>query len=142
MNTEKFIAAARACLGTPFHPQGRSVGGGLDCAGLIIIAAAAAGVTLHDTPAYDMPPSAATLLHGLTQNNLTPQAFIVPSALLLFRIGGQPQHMAIASGSDSMIHAYAPAGRVVETNIGPAWHSRLIGIFTFDHQIHDQLTKE
>lgn len=131
MQSDRFIAAARACIGTPFHPQGRTLGAGLDCAGLVIVAAAAAGVTLYDCTTYNIPPNAATLLYGLAQNNLQPEAFIVPGALLLFRVGGQPQHLAIASGADTMIHAYAPAGKVVETAIGPAWHSRLIGIFTF-----------
>lgn len=131
MDTATFIAAARACIGTPFHPQGRAVGAGLDCAGLIIVAAAAAGVTLADNQTYAMPPDATTLLYGLTQNGMEAQALITPGALLLFRIGGQPQHLAIASAADQMIHAYAPAGRVVETSIGAAWHSRLIGIFSF-----------
>jgi len=36
------IEAARRCIGTPFHHQGRASGIGLDCIGLIVIALRAA----------------------------------------------------------------------------------------------------
>jgi cell wall-associated NlpC family hydrolase len=125
------VSTARACIGTPFHAQGRLPQVGLDCAGLIITAASAAGMTLYDNTLYDIPPRAETLLDGLTRNQLAPVSHIAAGHILLFRLGGAPQHLAIASGPDSMIHAYAPAGAVVETAIGPAWQSRLIGIFSF-----------
>ncbi len=40
------VAGARACVGTRFRPQGRG-GGGLDCLGVVIAAAAAAGIRLN-----------------------------------------------------------------------------------------------
>ena len=44
------IAAARACIGTPFHHQGRRPGAGLDCIGLIVIALRAAGFPCRTAP--------------------------------------------------------------------------------------------
>lgn len=128
MNCEATIlAAARACLGTPFVPQGRVAGSGLDCAGLILQAARAAHIFLPDVPAYSIPPAPALLLQALA--SLTRQHEILPAHVLLFQIGGQAQHLALASSCTHMIHAYAPAGCVVETTIGPAWHQRLLGIY-------------
>ena len=42
-HNKNMIAAARACLGTPFHHQGRMPGVGLDCIGLVIVALARCG---------------------------------------------------------------------------------------------------
>ncbi|MGE3770425.1 MAG: C40 family peptidase [Bdellovibrionales bacterium] len=128
------VAAARSCLNTPFAHQGRVPGVGLDCAGLIIYAAQEAGIVLHDTRAYALPVAPAQLLGVLGENNLQPTALISRGALLLFRLGGQPQHLALATSHTTMIHAYAPAGKVVETTIGTAWRNRLIGIYTFSKE--------
>lgn len=123
------IAAARACLGTPFVHQGRTPGAGVDCAGLIILAARAAGITINAPEGYALPAHPQQLMHALQQ--LHPSALIEGGSVLLFRMGGQPQHVALATSPTTMIHAYAPAGKVVETTIGQAWLNRLIGIYTF-----------
>jgi cell wall-associated NlpC family hydrolase len=43
MTAAEIIAAARACLGTPFRHQGRLPGIGLDCAGVALHVAQAVG---------------------------------------------------------------------------------------------------
>ena len=106
-------------------------GVGLDCAGLVIIAAQAAGITLTAPAAYAYPVDGAQLIASLTSNGLRPTDTITSACLLLFQLGGQPQHLALATSATTMIHAYAPAKQVVETTIGAAWQNRLIGIYTF-----------
>ncbi len=128
--TRIIISAARACLGTPFIHQGRVPGVGLDCAGLIVIAARAAGITLHTPHAYAYPAAGDQVVDYLGRQ-LAPASCVIAGTVLLFRLGGQPQHLALATSDSTMIHAYAPAGRVVETTIGTAWLGRLIGIYTF-----------
>jgi hypothetical protein len=51
--------------------------------------------------------------------------------VLLFRYDRQPQHVALATSGDTMIHSFAPAGKVVETSIGDYWQRRLTGIYRF-----------
>ena len=51
--------------------------------------------------------------------------------VLVFRYDKQPQHVALASSPETMIHSFAPAGKVVETSIGDYWKRRLTGIYRF-----------
>ena len=56
---------------------------------------------------------------------------IQPGDVLLFRYDNQPQHVALATDTDRMIHSFAVAGEVVETIIGDYWQRRLNGIYRF-----------
>lgn len=125
------IATARACLGTPFHHQGRTPGVGLDCIGLIVVAARAAGIVIEDRTDYDRRPDGQDLLAALRAHGLTPAESCAAGDILLFRYDRQPQHVALATGTDSMIHSFAPARAVVETAIGDYWRRRLCGIYRF-----------
>jgi cell wall-associated NlpC family hydrolase len=130
------IEAARNCLGTPFHHQGRAPGAGLDCIGLVVVALRAAGMDVHDRTDYARRPDGKSLEAGLREHGFAPADEIRAGNILLFRYDRQPQHVALATGSDSMIHAFAPAGAVVETSIGDYWRRRLLGIYevTFHSQ--------
>ena len=126
------IAAARRCLGTPFHHQGRQPGKGIDCIGLIVCAARAAGIAVRDHSNYGRRPDGKSQLAALLEHGAQPVKEIAAGDVLLFRYDNQPQHAALATGADSMIHSFAPAGKVVETIIGPYWHHRLCGIYRFN----------
>jgi cell wall-associated NlpC family hydrolase len=125
------IAAARSCLGTPFHHQGRAPGIGLDCIGLIVVALRAAGATVHDRTYYGRRPDGHSLIEALKAHGAKTFDGIRAGDVLLFRYDGQPQHAALATGPDSMIHSFAPAGKVIETSIGPYWKKRLTGVYGF-----------
>lgn len=125
------IVAARRCLGTPFHHQGRQPNAGLDCIGLVIIALRAAGLAVQDQTNYSPRPDGVSLVQGLIAHGATSVDAIQSGDVLLFRYDHQPQHVALATGSDTMIHSFAPAGQVVETGIGAYWHRRLLGIYRF-----------
>ncbi len=125
------IAVARDCLGTPFHHQGRQLGTGLDCIGLIVVALRAAGFVVRDRTDYGQRPDGHTLVQALLEHGAVQEEEISPGCLLLFRYDRQPQHVALATGPDTMIHSFAPAGEVVETAIGAYWRRRLAGIYRF-----------
>jgi NlpC/P60 family putative phage cell wall peptidase len=130
--TDTMIAAARACLGTPFHHQGRAAGVGLDCIGLVIVALNATGIAVRDRADYGRRPDGKSLTEALTEHGATPADPIQAGDILLFRYDGQPQHVALATGGETMIHSFAPAGKVVETLIGAYWRRRLVGVYRFE----------
>ena len=131
IDTAPMITAARKCIGTPFHHQGRKPGVGLDCIGLIVIALQAAGMTVNDRTDYGRRPDGTSLAAALTAHGATPVDSISAGDILLFRYDGQPQHVALATGEDTMIHSFAPAREVVETSIGTYWRRRLVGVYRF-----------
>jgi cell wall-associated NlpC family hydrolase len=49
--------------------------------------------------------------------------------IALFRFQGAAQHVAILSSKDSIIHAFAPAKKVVETGLGTTWQTRCLGLY-------------
>ena len=129
--TDLMIAAARGCLGTPFHHQGRLPEVGLDCIGLVIVGLRAAGITVQDRRDYGRRPDGQSLAAALLQHGARLVPAIAAGDVLLFRYDGQPQHAALATSVDSLIHSFAPAGAVVETAIGPYWQRRLTGVYRF-----------
>lgn len=130
--TSRMVAAARACLGTPFHHQGRLPQHGLDCIGLVIMAMQAADYQVRDQAGYARWPVGTMLEQALIQHG----ACLVPHQqagdVLLFALAGVAQHVALCSGVGHMIHAYAPVGAVVETQISPVWQRRLVGVYRFE----------
>lgn len=136
--SSSLIAAARACLGTPFHHQGRLAGVGLDCIGLIVVALGQVGVAVQDRTDYAPRPDGVSLLAALEAHGARRVDAIEAGDILLFRYDHQPQHVALASGAESMIHAFAPAGRVVETALGAYWRRRLVGIYRLPQNLQSQ----
>ncbi len=130
-SVETMIAAARGCLGTPFHHQGRLPRVGLDCIGLVVVALRAAGFVVRDRLDYAPRPDGVSLVRALEEHGAARVEEIEAGDVLLFRYDHQPQHVALATSGSRLIHAFAPAGRVVETEIGPYWRRRLVGVYRF-----------
>ena len=118
-----FIAEARTWIGVPFRHQGRSRHG-VDCIGLVLQVrgkfeppwrpAAAANVQYRRNPQ-------ALLAAGIAENCIRldrPE----PAACALIQWPNQahPAHVAILT-PDTIIHAYAKVGRVIETTYGNPW---------------------
>jgi cell wall-associated NlpC family hydrolase len=115
------IKAARKYIGTPYHSNAALKGIGVDCATMIMLAFTDAGVRppidvghyssqwhLHsDVPLYEQ----AIAEHG-GKEVVEPQ----PGDIALYFQGRQFAHGAIITevGPLKIIHAYAPARRVVE----------------------------
>lgn len=125
----RMLDEARRCLGTPFHHQGRAPGVGLDCIGLVVCALRAAGIEARDRADYGRRPDGISLIAAIEAHGWRRVQKIAAGDILVFRYGGQPQHVALASGASTLIHSFAPAGKVVETDIGDYWRRRLIGIY-------------
>ena len=131
MTADDIIAAARACLGTPFVHQGRIPGMALDCAGLVIAVAATVGAEYVDYPGYGRSPA-----NGLLEAALDAQPFLErvadrqPGDVLLMRFSGEPQHLAICTG-DNIIHSYESVGKACEHRLSDVWAARIVRVYRF-----------
>jgi cell wall-associated NlpC family hydrolase len=117
MTPEAFVAAARTYLGVPWRHLGRSTTG-VDCIGLVLLAAREAGLDLDDPAPYAREPQGARLLAGvLAHGRRVPEAR--RGDVLVFRMGIYAGHLGIATthrayGGPAVLHAYAPHRHVVE----------------------------
>lgn len=133
------VAAARGLLGVRFAHQGRSEAG-LDCLGLLLLSAERAGLRVDDmsplaldVPDYGARPDAA-LLHSKLGEHLVAVVQAQPGDILLLRIDGRAQHLALVSdypidGVCGMIHAYAATRKVVEHAYDTQWKRATQRIF-------------
>lgn len=126
---DALVEAARYALGTKFHHQGRTIGAGLDCIGLIVVSFLAIGRDVQDRQDYGPRPDGISLVAALEEHGAQKVNEIRKGDILLFRYDNQPQHVALATSATTLIHSFAPAGQVVETSIGRYWRSRLVGIY-------------
>lgn len=121
----RFVAAARGFVGVPFRHLGRNRAG-VDCVGLVLLAAAEAGVPMDDPGAYDRFHRG----HDLSDWMAARFARVMPLAehrdgdLLVFASGSHlPCHVGIRATRDalpSVIHAHVGRGKVLEERL--AWH--------------------
>lgn len=123
---ERFVAAARGYAGVPFRHLGRSRAG-VDCVGLLLLAAAEAGIETDDPGAY----AAFTRGHGLSDwlaarfDRVMSLSDHRDADVLLFAGGAThlPCHMGLRATRDalpSVIHAHIGRGMVLEERL--AWH--------------------
>ncbi len=131
MTADDIVAAARACIGTPFVHQGRIPGVALDCAGLVVAVAESVGVEYADHAGYGRNPA-----NGLLESVLDVQPFLTrvfdrkPGDVLLMRFAGEPQHLAIFTG-DNIIHSYESVGKVCEHRMADVWAVRIVRVYRF-----------
>ena len=133
MRADDIIAAARACIGTPFRHQGRLPGVALDCAGLLIAVAQEVGAEYQDVPGYGPNPSGGMLEAALdAQPSLdkVPVNARAPGDLLLMRFATEPQHLAVFTG-ENIIHAYSHVGQVCEHRLSSVWAARIVRGYRF-----------
>ncbi len=138
-----FVTAARSTVGTRFLHQGRVPRVGLDCAGLVLYAAAEVGLDPQDFPGRNYsrwpvmsdPDRASRRGVWLRDFVANQTREIDPAArqegtILLFWVfrPGLPQHLAIVTGPETILHAWYDAGAVVETPL-TGWHDKIVGAF-------------
>jgi cell wall-associated NlpC family hydrolase len=121
---KKIVHAAKLWLGTPFHLQGRVRNIGCDCLGLLMGIAKELNIKTTDgTPLVNFDRSDYHIIHDgkILEDQLdklleqTDQ--IEEGSLLLLEYDKNPQHLAIASSENSMIHAHIKHRKVVEHSI-------------------------
>ena len=127
-----FVAAARSYVGVPWRHLGRSRTG-VDCIGLVLLAAREAGWDLADPAPYAREPQGTRLLEGILAH-ATRVAEAAPGDVLLFRMGLYGGHVGIASvhpawGVPACLHAYAPRRQVVEQPMDAELRAALLGVF-------------
>ncbi len=127
MNGEAMVAAARACVGARFRPQGRDPETGLDCLGVVLIALAAAECVADAPRDYALSGNglANSLESGLRAANCKRVLACEPGDVILFEPAPGQAHLAVAS-LNGVIHAHLGVGRVVESPPDPAWLRRSI----------------
>ena len=130
------IAEARSWIGTPWKHQGCVRGRACDCVGLIKgvargLGLAGASVDTEAYRGYARLPNPETMLKGLAEHMIPiPAEAAGPGDVVLFRLGGQPQHLAILS-DEGIIHAFAEARRVVEQRMPVAWRRQIVRAYSF-----------
>lgn len=122
------IAVARSYINTPFHPNARLPGVGLDCIGVLVCAARACGLSHTDIAAYPLRPNGQLTLALNTQLVRVPDA--MAGDVLLMSFSGEPHHVALFTGS-SIIHAYITVKRCVEQPMAELWQKRIRGVYRF-----------
>lgn len=119
-----FVSSARAMLGTPWRHRGRKPWG-VDCIGLVVLAAQAAGVEVVDPKYYGREPWEDRLRQGLRQHCGVPvtDAWREGDIALINWREGDPSHVGIIAnykyGGLSIIHANNLFGVVEHPLTGP-----------------------
>lgn len=127
------VAEARQWLGTRFHHQAAIKGIGCDCIGLVRGVAQSLGLfdpaNFERYAGYARRPSGGQLETGCYEF-LRPLEIAAAGVgdIVLFRFDGAITHAAILGdypeGGLSVIHAYAPADKVIETRYSEPWARR------------------
>ena len=127
--------AARAYLGVPFRHQGRSAATGIDCVGLLVLAANDCGhSTVADRTDYGRDP-----VNGMLEAQLR-AAFGAPVAVATMQPGdvaaiafmGAVRHVGVIGEHPdglSLIHTNSAVGRVTEARIDAKWAKRIVSIY-------------
>lgn len=140
MTGADILAAARACLDTPFRHQGRVPGLALDCAGLIVSVAQALGIDHCDVADYGRLPNNGQLA-GVLDAQPALRAVVVadmqPGDILLMRFVKEPQHLAFL-GESTLIHSWEGAGKVCEHGIDDIWRRRIVRVYRFAGVANEQ----
>jgi len=141
MNADEFIAAARSMLGVKFKHQGRHETAGVDCAGLAVCASKKCGFNPVDKTNYTRSPGYSDLVPILLQSGkLVPFGEEKRGDIWVFKIRGEPQHIAIQTEDESdnnrarMIHSYAVMRMVVEHDIDDFWRSSRHAVVRFTEE--------
>ena len=124
------IEEARTWIGTPFHHQGRVKGVGVDCAGLIVGVARDLGIVNHTFTGYGREPNNGMLEKELGKY-LTQIKDIEPGCILLFRFKLEPQHLAIYTDKNTIIHSYQSVGKCIEHILDDKWKRRIVSYWSY-----------
>lgn len=116
---ERVLAEARKLIRTPWRHLGRNEAG-LDCIGLVLLAASRAGIVLPDPSPYAREPSEQKLRQGLASVlDHVPLPEVAPGNVLVMNLGLYAGHVGLYAthrvyGAPSVVHAYLPRRCVVE----------------------------
>lgn len=128
---QQFVDEARKWLTVPFYHTGRNKYG-VDCCGLIICTLHGLGLyTDFDDRNYSfvVPDGRMRKCIDMFCDELPLDNELQIGDIILMRVAGHQQHIAIYTGNNCMIHSYQSAKCVAEHIITKQWHNRIIGKF-------------
>ena len=115
------VEIARETIGSPFHHQGRVVGVGIDCVGVLVHVFERLGLPYFDVKGYPRESTGSYLMDVLDkQPSLMATKDLKEGDLLLFAFSKFPQHVGVYTGT-SIIHARYQHKKVVEHNFDRTW---------------------
>lgn len=129
MTGSDFVRAARELVGVPYRHQGRTVRG-VDCIGLLLLAASRVGVLPLELGRRDYGRTPLDeLLAGLgahCEQLDVPE----PGCIVAIRWPGDRRagHVAICAG-ETLIHSYSNCGRVVEHGFRGKWTQWVVSLW-------------
>lgn len=143
LQREQFVTRARDYIGAPWRHQGRSVDGGVDCIGLLLLVANDLGLVpmSADQRGYARTPDGADLL-GIfdtwCERMDLLQALEEPGHIVVMRSNRYPGHVGITAtryGKPSIIHAYVSRRKVVEEPIADLDLKPMAAYAILDHGV-------
>ncbi len=135
-------SSARRWIGTPYHHQQSAIGLGVDCLGLVRgVWREVVGPEAEPIPSYGSSWKTGgeeILLTGLNKHMAKLPRIPTLGCVLVFRYRQRmpAHHLAIATGQNTMIHAYHRT-KVLEVEITPFWRRKLAGCFEFPMVVAD-----
>jgi len=130
MKPQDVIDEARSWVGTPFRHQGRVKGLGVDCIGVIAMVGKALGLTDYDKTDYGRQPYKGLLKKGI-EPHLEQVQEIHPGYILLMKFADEPQHVAIYTENNTIIHSYQKVNKCTEHRFANSWKNMVVGIYRF-----------
>jgi len=124
------VAIARTWIDTPFHHQGRVKNVGVDCAGLIIKVGHELGLLDFDVSNYGREPAKEMMQHYLNKyfERITK---LEDGCILLMKFVTEPQHLAIYTKDNTIIHAYQSVKKCVEHTFNDKWAKRVVAMYRY-----------
>ena len=116
------VGEARDWIGTPFRHCAAAKGAGTDCIGLLIGCYGAVLGLEYSAPPYSRQISEPVLKAELAKyfEPIDREALELADVVLL-RVMGHPQHVAIWTGEGTLIHAHAGVRKVAENSAAAYW---------------------
>jgi cell wall-associated NlpC family hydrolase len=125
LTREELVRRAHDWVGTPFAWGQQTKGVSCDCKGWLVGLAAEVGYPLDGLAKFCgyRKVDAVQLRMGLASSLDEKGTRTVrdPADILLLKVGGRPQHLAMYIGEGWMIHSYQGVGRVVLARMGHVW---------------------
>lgn len=130
------VAEARKWLGTPFHHEARVLGHGVDCIGLVLAVANAFNMDVPNQTGYARTPEEARLLEGLDiYTHRINACDSQPGDIVVIPVEKKLRHLAILTDI-GIIHAFEPAGMVVEHSINEKWRRMFRRFYRFPEVVN------
>jgi cell wall-associated NlpC family hydrolase len=129
MQRPDIVAAAKLWIDTPWMWQGRMLGVGVDCLGLLVGVCSHVDYPLVARSDYKYPPNPKEIEEGL-KAQFDEIDDVRLGAVLHMADMTYGVHLGICSGN-RVIHAHAPSRKVVENDLTQNWPGEVIGIYDF-----------